>query len=98
MGQLIGIFERVDWEDQMPRNIHFMRINVCMDRWMPILSSFMLRLDDGSRTRVQCKYKRVHKLCTRYGLIGHTRGQCTQSMDEIEMWLYRQRQRIQRIH
>ena len=84
MGQLVGIFEKVDWEDKMPRNIYFIRIRVRMDPWMPILSGFMLRMDAGTRTWVQCRYERVHKLCTRCGLIGHTRSHCTQDMDEIE--------------
>ena len=69
-----------------------------MDPWMPVFTGFMLRLDDGSRVWVQCRYERVHKLCTRCGLISHSRGQCTQDMDEIERWIYRQRRRIQRIH
>nr|POE90949.1 hypothetical protein CFP56_05321 [Quercus suber] len=58
----------------------------------------MLRLDDGIETWVQCKYERVHKLCTKCGLIGHTRSQCSESMDEVERMLIRQRQRIQRLH
>ena len=28
MGNILGIFEKVDWEDQIPRNIRFMRIRV----------------------------------------------------------------------
>ena len=69
-----------------------------MDPWMPVFRGFMLRLDDGSRVWVQFRYECVHKLCTRCGLIGHSRGQCTQDMDEIERWIHRQRRRIQRIH
>ena len=95
MGQLIGIFERVDWEDQLPRNIIFMRVRVLMDPWMLVFTGFMLRLDDGSRVWVQCRYESVHKLCTRCGLIGHSRGHCTQDMDEIERWIHRQRRCIQ---
>lgn len=91
MGQLISIFERVDWEDRMPRNICFMRIRVSIDPWVPVLLGFMIRLDDGSITWIQCRYKRIHKLCTKCGLIGHTRNQCTQCMEEIEMSLFRQR-------
>lgn len=41
-----------------------------MDPWMPVLTGFMLTLDDSSRIWVQCRYERVHKLCTRCGLIG----------------------------
>ena len=50
MGQLIGIFERVDWEDQLPRNIIFMRVRVLMDPWMLVFTGFMLRLDDGFKS------------------------------------------------
>ena len=88
MGQMIGILERVDWEDGVSRNICFMRIKVRIDSWLPVFSGFMLRLDDGSRVWIQCRYERIHKLCTRCGLIGHTRGQCMHSMDDIEIMLY----------
>lgn len=49
MGQLMGIFERVDLEDRLPHNIKFMRIRVRVDPWSPLMVGFMLRLDDGSR-------------------------------------------------
>ena len=89
MGQIMGVLERVDWEDCIPRNIRFMRIRVQVDPWMPLTAGFMLRLDDGSRTWVQCRYERVHKLCTRCGLIEHMRSQCNESMDMIERMLNR---------
>ena len=98
MGQIMGILERVDWEDCIPRNIRFLRVRVRVDPWMPLTAGFMLRLDDGSRTWVQCRYERVHKLCTWCGLIGHMRGRCNESMDEIERMLIRQRNRIQHMH
>ena len=63
MGKIMGIFVEVDWEDQIPRNIRFMRIRVQIDPWMPLTASFMLQMDDGSRTWLQCRYERVHKLC-----------------------------------
>ena len=72
MGQLIGIVERINWEDTIPRNIRFMRIKVRVDPWLPVIAGFMLRIDEGSSLRIQCRYERVHKLCTRCGLIGHT--------------------------
>lgn len=28
MGQCMRVFERLDWEDHLPRNIHFMRVRV----------------------------------------------------------------------
>ena len=59
---------------------------------------FMLSLDDGTRTMIQCSYERVHKLYTRCGLIGHTRGQCNENLAEVERLLIRQRNRIQRFH
>ena len=65
---------------------------------MPVVSGFMLRLDDGTQTWVQCRYERVHKLCTKCGLTGHTRIQCSESMDEVERMLIRQRQRIQKLY
>lgn len=98
MGQTMGIFERIDLDDRVPRNIGFMRIRVRVDPWASLLTGFMLRLDDGAYAWIQCRYERVHKICKRCGLIGHTRGQCTLSLDEVETSLYRQRMRIQRLH
>ena len=97
-GQLMGIVEKVDWEDRIPRNVRFMRVKVRIDPWVPMIAGFMLRLNDGARVWLQCRYERVHKLCTRCGLIGHTRGQCTYSMDEVEVMLFKQRHRIQELH
>ena len=54
MGHLIGFIEKVDWEDYIPRNIRSMRVCVYLDLWMPIIYGFMLHLDDGSRTWIQC--------------------------------------------
>ena len=98
MGQLMGIVERVDQEDKIPRNIQFMRVKVKIDPWLLVIASFMLRLDNGARIQIQCRYERVHKLCTRCGLIGHTRGQFTHNMEEVELMLFRQRQCIQELH
>lgn len=42
--------------------------------------------------------ERVHKLCNRCGLVGHTRSQCTQSMEDVKMMLFRQRYHIQNLH
>ena len=95
MGQCIGVFERLDWEDRLPRNIRFMHVRVRIDPWLPVVTRFMLQLDDGSRVWIQCRYERIHKLYIKCGMIGHTRGQCTHSMDNIEMMLVRQRFRIQ---
>ena len=63
MRKIMGIFVKVDWEDQIRRNIRFMRIRVQIDPWMPLTASFMLQMDDGSRTWLQCRCERVHKLC-----------------------------------
>uniref|UniRef100_A0A7N2RCH7 CCHC-type domain-containing protein n=1 Tax=Quercus lobata TaxID=97700 RepID=A0A7N2RCH7_QUELO len=94
MGQCMGVFEKLDWEDRLPCNIRFMRARVRIDPWLPMVTGFMLRLDDGSRVWIQCRYERIHKLCIKCGIIGHTRGQCTHNMDDIEMMLVRQRFRI----
>ena len=66
-----------------------MRVKVRIDHWLLVITGFMLKLDDGARTWIQCHYQRVHKLCTRYGLIGHTRGQFTHNMEEVELMLFR---------
>nr|POE92598.1 hypothetical protein CFP56_54063 [Quercus suber] len=94
----MGIVEKVDWEDKIPRNIWFMRVKVRIDPWLPVIVGFMLRLDDGARIWIQCYYEKVHKLCSRCSLIGHTRGQCTHNMEEVELMLFKQRQRIQELH
>ena len=69
MGHMMGLLERVDWEDKIPRNIRFMRVKVRIDPWLPVIVGFMMRLDDGSRVWIRCGYERVHKLCTKCGLI-----------------------------
>ena len=98
MSHIIRFVERVDWEDRIPRTIRFMHVRVRLDPWMPVISGFMLRLDDGSRMWIHCRYERVHKLCTRCGLISHTRRQCSESMDKVERNLIHQRYHIWRIH
>ena len=84
----MGIVERVDWEDKILTNIRFMRIKVHINLWAPILAGLGLRMEEGSHFLIQYHYERVHKLCNRCGLIGHTRRQCTQCMDDIERMLY----------
>ena len=69
-----------------------MRLKVRLNPWMPVVSGFMLRLDDGTQTWIQRRYEWVHKLCTKCGLIGHTSSQCNESIDEVERLLIRQRQ------
>ena len=98
MGQMIGSFGKIDQEDILPKNIKFMQMQVRLNLWMPVVSGFMLRLDDGTQTWIQCRYERVHKLCTKCGLIRHTRSQCNESIDEVERMLIRQRHRIQRLY
>lgn len=66
-----------------------MRVKVRIDPWLPVIARFMLRLDDGSRVWIQCHYERVHKLCTRCGIIGHTRGQRTHNMEDVELMLFK---------
>uniref|UniRef100_A0A2N9H6E1 CCHC-type domain-containing protein n=1 Tax=Fagus sylvatica TaxID=28930 RepID=A0A2N9H6E1_FAGSY len=95
MGHMLGVYERIDWETHIPRNIRFMRIKVRMNPWLPLIAGFMLRLDDGNRVWIQCRYERIHKVCTKCGMMGHTRTQCTYLMTDIEQLLHRQRQRIQ---
>jgi hypothetical protein len=70
MGHMLGVYERIDWDAHIPRNIRFMRIRVRMNPWLPLIAGFMLRLDDGSRVWIQCRYERIHKVCTKCGMIG----------------------------
>jgi|UniRef100_A0A2N9F2J8 hypothetical protein len=95
MGHILGVYERIDWNRNLPRNIRFMRIRVRVDPWLPLMASFMLKLDNRDRIWIQCRYERVHKLSTKCGLIGHSCAQCTYLMEDIEQFLHRQRQRIQ---
>ena len=59
MGQMMGILEKVDWEDRILRNIRFMHVKVRIDPWLSVIAGFMLRLDDGSRVWIRCRYERV---------------------------------------
>ena len=98
MGHMIGAFEKIDWEDRLPQNIRFMRVKVRLNLWMPVVSGFMLCLDDGTRTWIQCRYEKVHKLCTKCSPIRHTKSQCSESMDKVKRILIRQRHWIQHLH
>ena len=52
----------------MPRNIRFMHIKIRVNPWITVVSVLvMLKLDNGSKTWIQCKYERVHKLATDVG-------------------------------
>ena len=95
MGHMLGVYERIDWDAHMPRNIRFMRIRVIMNPWLPLIAGFMLLLDNGNRVWIQCRYERIHKICTKCGMMGYTRTQCSYLMTDIEQLLHRQRQRIQ---
>ena len=59
---MMGLLERVDWEDKIPRNIRFMHVEVRIDPRLPVIASFMLMLNDGSRVWIRCKYEGVHKV------------------------------------
>ena len=59
MCQLMGIVERVNCEDKIPRNIRFMRVKVRIGPWLPVIARFMLKLDDGSRIWIRCHNERV---------------------------------------
>ena len=95
IGHMLGVYERIDWDAHIPRNIRFMRIRVRMNPWLPLIAGFMLRLDDENRVWIQCRYERIHKVCTKCGMMGHTRTNCTYLMTDVEQLLHRQRQRIQ---
>jgi hypothetical protein len=95
MGHILGVYERIDWDENLPRNIRFMCIRVRVDPWLPLMASFMLRLDNGDRIWIKCRYECVYKLCTKCGLISHSRAQCTYLMEGIEQFRHWQRQRIQ---
>jgi hypothetical protein len=73
MGHMLGMYKRIDWDTSTTRNILFMRIRVRVDPWLPLMAGFMLRLDNGERVWIQCRYERVHKICTKCGLLGHNR-------------------------
>lgn len=72
LGQMIGLVDKVDWEPDLPRNIHFMRVRVQIDPWLPLFVGFMINLDDGTKQWIQCRYERVLKVCTRCGLSPQT--------------------------
>ena len=95
IGHMLRVYERIDWDAHIPRNIRFMCIRLRMNPWLPLVAGFMLRLDDGNRVWIQCRYERIHKVCTKCGLLGHTRPQCIYLMVDVEQLLHRQRQRIQ---
>ena len=94
IGNLLVEFVSIDWQPTFPRNIHFLRIRVKLDPWLPLISGFILKKDDGQYTWVECRYERVFKICKRCGIIGHARSQCHMDMLDIEELLRDQAYRI----
>lgn len=47
MGDLIGEYVSIDWQPTFPRNIRFLRLQVRIDPWLPLVAGFILKHDDG---------------------------------------------------
>ena len=84
MGDLIGEYVSMDWQPTFPRNIRFLRLQVRIDPWLPLVAGFILKCDDGQYMWIECCYERNFKICKKCGLIGHSRNQCHMDIAEVE--------------
>ncbi|KAK7836351.1 hypothetical protein CFP56_022712 [Quercus suber] len=55
-----------------PRNICFLRLQVRIDPWLPLVARFILKRDDGQYMWIECRYECIFKICKKCGLIGHS--------------------------
>ena len=74
----------MDGTEIFPRNIRFMRVRVWIDRNTPLMAGSMLRRDDGVMTWVEFRYERIHTVCMRCDIIGHTAPHCPHLNPDIE--------------
>ena len=61
-----------------------MRVRVWIDPNTPLMADSMLRRDDGVITWVEFRYERIHTVCMRCGIIGHTAPHCPHLNPDIE--------------
>ena len=61
-----------------------MRVRVWIDRNTLLMAGSMLRCDDGVMTWVEFRYERIHTVCMRCGIIGHTAPHCPHLNLDIE--------------
>ena len=47
LGDLIGEYVTKDWQPTFPLNIRFLRIQVKINQWLPLVAGFILKCDDG---------------------------------------------------
>ena len=72
MGDLIGEYVSMDWRPPFPQNICFLRLQVRIDPWLPLVAGFILKCDDGQYMWIECCYEHIFKICKKCGLIGHS--------------------------
>lgn len=84
MGDLIGEYVSIDWQPTFPRNIRFLRLQVRIDPWLPLVAGFILKRDDGQYMWIECHYECIFKICKKCGLIGHSRNQCHMDTTDVE--------------
>ena len=84
MGDMIGEYVSMDWQPTFPRNIRFLRLQVRIDPWLPLVVGFILKCDDGQYMWIECRYECIFKICKKCGLIGHSRNQCHMDIANVE--------------
>ena len=94
IAKIIGPVSQVDWMDSMPRNLRFMRVRVWIELIAPLIAGCMLHQDDSVMTWIEFRYEKVHKICRRCGIIGHTTPHCPQLNPEIERMIEFQMENI----
>lgn len=76
LGSLVGIVLEVDRNPNIPRNIRFLHVKVCIRLEEPLLMGTMISLDTESFAWVTIRYERVFNLCQQCGRIGYSYPHC----------------------
>ncbi|KAH7840296.1 hypothetical protein Vadar_015268 [Vaccinium darrowii] len=85
-GGIMGLALRgdvtVDVDDVFPRQFRYLRVCVSITPDSMLVQGFFLDIPGGEPRRIECRYKRVSKVCRACGRIGHTYPQCDLSRAE----------------
>ncbi|OMO55535.1 hypothetical protein COLO4_35935 [Corchorus olitorius] len=92
LARTAGEVIRIDWRNQRPRNIRFLRVRIALDPRQPLAAGCTLEKDDGTVQWVPFSYEKINKLCLSCGMLGHTHPYCSRDAAEVDR-LARQRMR-----
>ncbi|OMP03520.1 hypothetical protein COLO4_10358 [Corchorus olitorius] len=92
LARTAGEIIEIDWVDQRPRNITFLRVRIALDPRQPLASGCTLEKDDGMMQWVDFSYEKINKLYLSCGMLGHTHPYSLRDAVEVDR-MVRQRMR-----